>query len=1199
MLNLIFILFYILLYVKCQEKIKDNFKKKEKNYFDYKLEPGKVILKYLKDSDKNRITFAEGINDDLLVNLYSPSCDIYLGRINKKNVSLILTSGNVISMKIKNKSFETADLAPVPNPYLINNKPKYKNKRICPLIINTIEVNKFTLLVEEKEPTFFYFYENFKQIMLLYNITELMQKSTITLSFSFNDISKFNINILNLINVTISNSTSIFLDSDSLSKIKEKILRINITHIEKKNCSLIFQIIEPNSTYVLQKNNLNKGFITSNFLYQYYYMQVMEEEGEIMLHNKRNSGKLFGVIKKGIDPYNIEEYLKHEKDNKLEFNEHTQKLSFHSEHTYFCKKGCYLLITYYNENYIENKPIINYEYTLYARIWDVEDETSQIINIPNNEFIFGTFEEDSFINHYYSIFIPYETKELVIQIQSNYVEGFIGKGKIKVITSKKKSNSNLNITHNKMIINFTKKDLKKFSFLNNEISLAFRSKNYFEKIFPFYYFGITILKDNNNINDDKGTNNANDNYLIYPLDSNMGNICSPEKGKGKDNNSYYCYFLLRNNNKEFNLNFSVSTSNLNDNYTIYYYHNNKEIKSEYTKYYLGKENDKDFQSIIFKFKFRDNKIKTILSTFNNMKNLTYPQIYSSQIFFLSNSIKKFNFALNNENCILIFKHIHGTATIAFDNYPRIITDLNFIGKPITIPNSEVKNISFQSKEDFIFYLKLENIKQKLDIKEIFYDQSLNELLLNTQFPIYYYIKYNNQDLLELNFRIINIEDKNTTTEININGYILNKTTLNRRLNGEFIELKESIVGHYDKDLKNGILQINQTIINEQVEDEIKDIYILIKIDGKNYTSNSLSIEIIAMNSYLVPVNQYIMGSFKSSENSESKIYLIKNYIANKDSNLIIEFSPNYEEIKLNFDTSKGITYTKENIKKGIQKYRISTNNNNIKEIYLNISKPKKMIYGNFLFRYYFTKKNEEFIYKFNESSYTKKNYTQYRENKAYICLEFDQFEIYFNNILVNHNLSNINVHEIEEADEYNKNNSEIRLKVYGSLFKKIKSNNKFKELLNTSAFISSESSFENDTEINYTYNNKFELCFGNMSRKDFTYDLQIKINIIFSNYFFNKDSLVYSLPVDFTEKFKDKESEIGNFFIKNYIFLIIISVILIILVIFIILYFKLTKRTKNLEEKVLSISFTKNSDELSIEYSNDKQSDPDYENVFI
>ena len=116
---------------------------------------------------------------------------------------------------------------------------------------------------------------------------------------------------------------------------------------------------------------------------------------------------------------------------------HAQKLSFNSEHTKNCKKeGCYLLITYYNENYNTNKPIINYEYTLYARIRDVEDEISQIINIPINEFIFRTFEEVSFINHYYSTFIPKETKKLVIQIQSNHIEGFIGKGKKKLVTSK-------------------------------------------------------------------------------------------------------------------------------------------------------------------------------------------------------------------------------------------------------------------------------------------------------------------------------------------------------------------------------------------------------------------------------------------------------------------------------------------------------------------------------------------------------------------------------------------------------------------------------------------------------------------------------------------------------------------------------------------------------------------------------------------
>jgi len=489
------------------------------------------------------------------------------------------------------------------------------------------------------------------------------------------------------------------------------------------------------------------------------------------------------------------------------------------------------------------------------------------------------------------------------------------------------------------------------------------------------------------------------------------------------------------------------------------------------------------------------------------------------------------------------------------------------------------------------------VDESLDIKEIIYDESLNDIIFNTQFPIYYYIKYNNQENLEVNFRIINIEDNYTTTEININGYILNKTILDRKLNGEFIELKESIVGQYDKDLKNGLLQIKREIINKIVGNVNEDIYILIKIDGEHYLTNSLSIEILAMNSNLVPVNQYIMGSFKSSENSESITYLIRNNIIdNKNSNLIIEFSPNYEEIKLNFIKSKDLFYYKENLTKGIQKYRINSNNNNIKEIYLNISKPKNIPNGKFIFRYYFNKKNEEFEYKFNELSYTKKNYTEYEsKSKAYICLEFDKFEIFFNDILVRHNITIIN-----ENDIYNKNNSEIRLKIYGYLFQKVGGNNKFKELLNTSALISPNTSYSNNTEINYTNDNKFNLCFKNLSRKDYKYDMQIKINIIFSNYFFNKDSLVYTLPVDFTEEFKDKDNKIKNFFGNYYVFLIIIFVIIIILIVFIVLYFKLKKRTRNLEEKVLSISFTsRNSDEIFNEYSKKKLSDTDYENAFI
>ena len=1174
---LFFLLSYIIFHVNCQNNIKNEYKQKNNNYYDYTLESGISELKYFKDTNRLPIKFTEGINDDLFINFYSPNCDIIPDDFNSRNVTLLISSLNAISMKIKNNTFNTSDIIIKPKISLINEQEKYKNKRICPLIINTIEVKKFSLFVQEKEPTFLYFDDKFTKIILLYNIKELKEKSSSTLSFSFSEITKFNINIPDLINTNISNSTTIFLDSDSLSKIKENILNITITHFENTKSSLIFQIIEPNSINVLQKYNLNKGFITSNYLYQFYYMQVLDEEGEIMLHNKRNNGKLFGVIKGGnIDPYNISEYSKDEKDNELEFNEHTQKLSFNSEHTKNCKKGCYLLISYYNDNYNTNRPIINYEYTLYARIWDYDDEISQIINIPINEFIFGTFEEDSFINHYYSTFIPNETKKLVIQIQSNHIEGFIGKGKKKLVTSKKKIDNDLNITVDKINVEFSKEKLKELGYLDSEISLAFRSKNYFENIFSFYYFRISILKDN-------------DEYLIYPFDSNIGNNCVPQKEKNFSNNYYYCYFLLSNKNKEFNLNFIVSTSIKDENYTIYYYDNNKEIESKYTKYYLSNENDRDLQSIIFKFEFHDDKIKTILSKFNNMKNLTYPQIYSSQLFFFSNSTKIFNFAVSNDNCLLIFKHIHGKATISFDKYPEIVSDLNIIGKPITIPNTEVKNISIHSKEDFFFYLKLKSVNQNLDIKEIFYDESLNELLFNIQFPVYYYIKYDNQDNIEINFRIINIEDKNITTEILINGYILNKTILNRRLNNEYIELKDSIVGHYDKSLKNGLLQINKAIINKYEKDNFEDIYILIKIDGKHYITNSLSIEIIAMSSFLVPVNQYIIGSFNSSENIT---YLIKNNIKdNINYNLIIEFSPNYEEIKLNIVNSKEIPFTKDNITNGIQKYKI--NNNNNKEIYLNICKPKTLLYGNYLFRYYFT--NDEFKYKFNESSYIKKDFIK-NDTQGYICLKFDQFEIFLNNVLVNHNISNINKNDINENI-----GSEIKLKIYGSLFKKLNVNNQFKELFNTSALILSESSYENDTEIIYTNDNKFELCFGNISIKDLKYDMQIKINIIFSKYLYNKDSLVYSLPVDFTEEFKDVENKIVNFMKKNYIFLIILGVIIILLLIFIILYFKLIKRTKSFKEKVLSISFTEdnNNDDMLIENLEENKPDSEYNKAFV
>ena len=61
----------------------------------------------------------------------------------------------------------------------------------------------------------------------------------------------------------------------------------------------------------------------------------------------------------------------------------------------------------------------------------------------------------------------------------------------------------------------------------NSISLAFRPKNFFNQIYSFYYIRILLKEKNKSI--------------IYPLDSNIGNICIPENDENFENGKgYFC-----------------------------------------------------------------------------------------------------------------------------------------------------------------------------------------------------------------------------------------------------------------------------------------------------------------------------------------------------------------------------------------------------------------------------------------------------------------------------------------------------------------------------------------------------------------------------------------------------------------------------------------------------------------------------------
>lgn len=99
-LNLL--LSYILIFLTCQNEIKDEFKLRMDNYMDYTLETGKVQMKYVKDTNRKPFIFKdEGINNDLLVNFYSLSCNIELSSYTSQNISTLKLNGNAISMRIK------------------------------------------------------------------------------------------------------------------------------------------------------------------------------------------------------------------------------------------------------------------------------------------------------------------------------------------------------------------------------------------------------------------------------------------------------------------------------------------------------------------------------------------------------------------------------------------------------------------------------------------------------------------------------------------------------------------------------------------------------------------------------------------------------------------------------------------------------------------------------------------------------------------------------------------------------------------------------------------------------------------------------------------------------------------------------------------------------------------------------------------
>jgi len=251
-----------------------------------------------------------------------------------------------------------------------------------------------------------------------------VKNKSIVFSFFIKDKVKFNVTFEQAgLNKTISYIDKFIIKKDLITNNKNISILLTLKE-EDKESDVIVKVIGDNSKLnYLQRNFLNLEFILSEEETQYYYMEVYNnEEGEIMLHDKRKNGRLASIIfnEDRFPNKNDFKIISNEFDD--EFDIYSQKLSFNTKDCKNINNKCYLLITYFGPFNLLN--ITGTEYTLLTRIWDKFELTPHIVNIPLNEYVFGHLEEKSVNHHYYTVFIPEDSDNINIEIHGSEINTY-------------------------------------------------------------------------------------------------------------------------------------------------------------------------------------------------------------------------------------------------------------------------------------------------------------------------------------------------------------------------------------------------------------------------------------------------------------------------------------------------------------------------------------------------------------------------------------------------------------------------------------------------------------------------------------------------------------------------------------------------------------------------------------------------------
>ena len=1173
MSNLIIIL--LLLFIKLNNSQTDK--------GDNKIEPGNSQIFFLDYREDYQRNFELNIDkhSKLQINIHSINCYIQIAPI--PEVEIIRSTNLNFYSLIANSSIKNLKINPLKD--MVEGKPKenYDAKK-CPISINSYYISgvESKLTINNNEGSVFYFTPSIHRDILhvSYNIKKKSKNNFIALHFKFED-APFLIKITYSKNKSepivkkITESTFIYLDSEFLSyegtnNDDNGNLSIDIQSESQENILMYLKIIEDETVCLLEENALNFGFITSNTTYQYYYTEVLEgEEGELFLHNKRNYGIIHSIIKDKSEInnitnlYNISLYPKGDNpEEELEYDQHYLQLKFNRSKTSKCKNGCYLLITYEQIKSEGKFPLVGYEFTILSRTWNQSDYISTIIDIPYNEYIISCFGKESSREHYYSIYVPNDTEEIKIQLEGDFFEVFYEEGRQKVNTLRRETKKFEKKDYQMVMI--LPLDYLDFNSTKRILSFTFKPLEYYTNIIASYYFRVLYKKLD-----------IEDEYL--PMDSNFNNLCIPQY----DLEYYSCNLILKNNYYESQMNFSISSTNQNEYVKIYItgIFKNKSslfIAEDYFNYiYVYDKNHSDIEYFKIKFEFKNNDIKSIISSFCDRVYETYPQIYSTQMFFINNFTKIYHFKPKNR-LLGYYQYLAGNS----GKFGDLFSADDFKGKLISLPIENGRDIDIETNtNEFTYYIQLIPSLNIVELEELKQGKPLIKFMNKTSFPLYYYYKILDQEYININVNIrFNEDNKTENYNYSIKGYIIDEDTINKKMKGEFIEIPTPYEGNYSDAYGIAFLQINQQIKGDTFPYAQYLLIELEKNDNKKEESDILLFFVEAMvkeyniSGFFLSQYIYLIDTFDDAEKQirADNLYSIFNPKGDKIQP-VIEISSQYNNTIIEFEGVNICDNATEDLT-GFWRFTICENTKTT--IYFKVKSSGRKT--NYMIFYYLNNINDNYKIRL-DVNYDKKIFDN---NEKFTDISFK--------------FNGLSVFDLEDIGLF--------FYISGTLYNP---NEKTFELVNSTCFLYERTpAFVSAKNISIYYNedgnkksSEFTLIFKNVSReKNYIYDLrlQMKARLFFD--FSKEEYMAFTVKADLTD-IKKRDLK----WLAWAIPVMVVGVTLIIVLVFLLIKFlRLRKNNTNLQQEMVSLAFSNDvqknvlSKELQI-----SKNESDFESTFI